>query len=141
MSKAKKPKAKPLVWLDRSLLTSPYCYSLCLNEMSFHAELKRLKLSSSKWPDFQKNSACGATIHFFENNENNGKCAIIALSETSKKYELEQIYAILVHEAVHLWQEICDDIGEKFPASEQEAYAIQRISQSLMYSYKEQTKK
>jgi hypothetical protein len=46
-----------------------------------------------------------------------------------------QIAALLVHEAVHIWQQYCADIGEKEPASEQEAYAIQSISQTLMEEY------
>jgi hypothetical protein len=54
--------------------------------------------------------------------------------------ELEQVYALLVHEAVHIWQDVKHRIGEDNPSSEFEAYAIQNISQELMLAYKLLTK-
>lgn len=43
-----------------------------------------------------------------------------------------------MHEAVHIWQEMREKIGERFPSAEFEAYAIQRIAQNLMHSFMEQ---
>lgn len=135
-----KKKPAPLEWLDRSLLTSPYHYALCLSEEAFHAELRRLKVPEERRAPWLKTSYCGATLHFFEESGSAGLCAIVCLRD-DPKIEREQKYAILVHEAVHLWREIKAHIGEHDPASEEEAYAIQRIAQSLMYSYKEQTER
>jgi hypothetical protein len=50
-----------------------------------------------------------------------------------------QIHALLTHEAMHLWREIRNQIGEKEPSAEFEAYAIQKITQNLAYSYEKQT--
>jgi hypothetical protein len=36
---------------------------------------------------------------------------------------------------VHVWQQHCEDIGERNPGSEQEAYAVQAIAQELMAEY------
>lgn len=135
-----KPTSKQsgLEWLDRSLLTSPYCYALCLSEKAFNAEMKRLKVSEpGRW---LKNTHCGATIHYFEKGASAGLCAIVCLNP-AHDVAREQVYALLVHESVHLWRAIKDHLGEDAPASEEEAYAIQRIAQSLMFSYKEQTTK
>lgn len=43
---------------------------------------------------------------------------------------------MLTHEAVHIWQEIKLQLGEKEPSYEFEAYSIQNISQNLMEAYK-----
>jgi hypothetical protein len=42
---------------------------------------------------------------------------------------------MLVHEAVHVWQFHCENIGEREPSIEFEAYSIQAVSQFLMEAY------
>ena len=42
---------------------------------------------------------------------------------------------MLVHEAVHVWQAYCREIGERNPGDEQEAYAVQSIAQELMAEF------
>lgn len=128
-----------LEWLNRDLLTSPYCYALCLSQESFDGEMKRLKIPKKDRPDFQKTAHANATVHFFE-AKNAERCAIVCMG-SAKGFDREQIYALLVHEAVHIWQRIRESIGETYPGDETEAYAIQRLAQSLMFSYKEQTGK
>jgi hypothetical protein len=49
-----------------------------------------------------------------------------------------QIAGLLVHEAVHLVQRFCSDIGEHQPGAEFQAYATQWISQELMEQYTSQ---
>lgn len=119
-------------WLDRSLLVSPYHYALCTKEKDFQKELKRLKIPKSDWPEFISSDHANANVHYFEHS----KCCIVCLGST-KGFTKIQVYALLVHEAVHIWQAIRDDIGERCPASEQEAYAIQSISQQLFGAYNE----
>lgn len=45
--------------------------------------------------------------------------------------------ALLVHECVHVWQEIKERMGEKEPSSEFEAYSIQLIFLGLLAIYDE----
>lgn len=54
-----------------------------------------------------------------------------------KGRSLQQVHALLVHEAVHLWQDARRVLGEKEPSAEFEAYAVQSISQRLMEAYDE----
>lgn len=135
-------KKSKLEWLDRALLVSPICYALCLSEKEFHAELKQMKLPVDTWPSFNKTSHANATTTFFSGTKHHQPCAIVTVSPPSKRVvDTKVVHAMLAHEAVHIWREIAKHIGEDFPAAEQEAYAIQRIAQSLMFSYDHQTKK
>lgn len=120
-------------WLDRALVLSPYYYGLCLTEKDFCKELKRLKVPKDTWPPFLGSASANATAHFFEKGDGTLAC-IITLGATKGK-SVAQVHALLVHEAVHLWQEIRSNIGEKAPSSEFEAYAIQTLSQRLIEAY------
>ncbi len=121
-------------WCDRTLHQCTYCFGLCTTEAQFHRELRRLKLPREDWPRFLKTTHANATVHFFEARESNGRCAIVCMPLNRERTGIE-IAGLLVHEAVHIWQAHCEDIGEQNPASEQEAYAIQHISQQLMDAY------
>ena len=123
-------------WCDRALVVSPYCYGLCRTEAEFQQELKRLKIPRSDWPEFMATTHANATVHFFEKTGDIGRCAIVCL-QSSKGFTKAQVYACLAHEAVHIWQAIRDDIGEKYPSSEFEAYSIQAITQNLILAYEE----
>lgn len=130
--------SKKSQWLDRSLFISPYYYKLCLTEKDFHKELKSLKISKKDWPVFTKGLGY-AKIHEFT-SDTGGMCAIIACTPKPDLEDIE-IYAVLVHEAQHLWRWIKEEIGENKPSAEFEAYAMQSITSNLFRSYKEQTKK
>lgn len=74
-----------------------------------------------------------ATTHFLQNDKGDLVC-VVALSDWQTRNGVE-IAGLLVHEAVHVWQEYCQSIGEDHPGSEQEAYAVQAIAQELMAEF------
>lgn len=125
-------------WLDRALVVSPLYYGLCVSEKDFYRELRKLKLPKDEWPRFLLTKHANATTHFFETN-GAGRCAIVTLGNTKGRSK-PQIFAMLTHEAVHIWQEVRESLGEKFPSSEFEAYSVQTLSQRLMEAY-ERSKK
>ena len=124
-----------MIWLDRALLITPIYFGLCKSEKDFNKELKRLGIARKEWPRFISDNS-NATIHFFDNKSNAKRCCIVCV-KSEKGISKIQLYALLVHEAVHIWQAIRENIGERYPASEQEAYAIQAISQQLFTAYNE----
>jgi len=133
---AKDKKVKKVEWLDRTLITSPIYYCLCTNEKQFYKEMKRLGISKNEAGSFIKNEWSHATVHHFERK---GKyISIVCIDkENAKKNKTDpnQIVGLLIHEAVHIWQEIKEHIGEHDPSREFEAYSIQSISQELIRSY------
>lgn len=118
-------------WLNRDLIVGPYL-ALALSEKEFHAALRHCKVPIAEWPQWVKSAA---TTHTFTNKDG-GLCCVVCLGPHEGKSPI-QVAALLVHEAVHVWQSWCDDVGEQAPSSELEAYSIQAISQRLMFAYAE----
>lgn len=119
-------------WCDNSLIRGPF-FCLCLNEKEY---LKQTKELGIKEPDKWVISGKHATVHYLTNSE--GKlCCVVCLTEYSD-HSTPEIYAVLTHEAVHIWQEFKEWIGETKPSREFEAYSIQAISQELFESFESQ---
>ena len=78
-----------------------------------------------------------AQVEFF--NVDNSVLAVVQIGNT-KKRTAHEINAIIIHESVHVWQEIREMMYEKEPSSEFEAYSIQKISLDLMSEFKELSK-
>lgn len=118
-------------WCDRALVISPYYYGVCRTEKDFSKALRKLKVPAEQRPPFLGKGG-HATAHFFEKAD--GTLAAIVCLGSTKGRTKAQVFALLLHEAVHLWQAIRENLGEKTPSSEFEAYAIQTIAQRLMES-------
>lgn len=126
-------------WLDRTLTVCAYYYCLCLNEADFHAKLRQMRLPGHRWSRFLTPGR-HATTHYFEHD---GKMIAIVCMNADMATEKTgaQIAALLVHEAVHIWQLHAHYIGAgNDHGDEEEAYAIQNIAQNLMESYMAQVK-
>lgn len=127
-------KNKKIRWLSRSADLLPN-YALCLDEKDFEVTMKKLGVGSVP---MLASPQANATAHCFVSG--GGKeCVIVALGPEHTKYSIPQIFGLLTHEAVHVWQFYCDSIGERYPGKEQEAYSIQHISQNLWDAYVEMT--
>jgi len=125
-----------MIWCDRNIVRSPIYFGLCTSAEMFHKELKKLKIPKNDWPPFISNDWSDATCHHLHGSEGS-KVAIVCIREM-KNHSGIGIAALLVHEAVHIWQAIKDSIGENNPSSEFEAYSIQKISLGLMDQYSQQ---
>jgi hypothetical protein len=122
-----------LKWLNRDLIVGPYL-GLALSQKDFEAALRHCKVPKTEWADFI-NAGADATMHTLTNPDG-GMVCIVGI-RPGPEHTGPQIAAMLVHEAVHVWQAWCDKIGEREPSSEFEAYSIQAISQRLMCAYAE----
>jgi hypothetical protein len=118
-------------WLDRRIAAPGPYLALCLSEGEFNEALRSLK--SKSWPTWIKNTHSNATTHLLT-NENGGTVAVVCIRDWEGRNPIE-VAGLLVHEAVHVWQDYCAGIGEHSPGVEQEAYAVQAISQELMAEF------
>lgn len=119
-------------WLDRRIACPGPYLALCLNQPQFDAVCDKLKIARQP---FIMNDHSDATAHYLEGPQ--GLCVVVCLRGTRGRDPIE-VAGLIVHEAVHAWQEYAARIGEHTPGREQEAYAIQSISQELMAEFARQ---
>ena len=129
---------KKAQWLDRCLLESPYFYTLCTTKKHFRKVLRHLRIKKSSRPSFLSTEHANATVHFFQSCGPDKHAAVVCIGGLKGRNRLD-VLALLVHEAVHIWQEIRAVYGESCAGREEEAYSVQRIAQSLFYEYERQT--
>ena len=120
-------------WLSRRIAAPGPYLTLALNQDEFDRILRQMKVKlDAPWV----RASAHATAHVFENRQ--GVACIVGIRDWVGRDPIE-VAGLLVHEAVHIWQEYATAIGEKNPGSEQEAYAIQSISQELMAEFARRT--
>lgn len=120
--------AKPR-WLDRRIAAPGPYLALCLSQDEFDAACRHLKCDGGR---YIKNDHSDATTHYMETDR--GIACIVCIRGWEKHKPIE-VAGLLVHEAVHVWQEYAARLGEHQPGAEQEAYAIQSIAQELMVEF------
>lgn len=117
-------------WLDRRVAKQGPYLTLVLSDKELDKAIKPLTKQKLRFP-------VNGAICFILENHDGDLCAVIALScKVQNHCSAIEIAGLLIHEAVHVWQAYAHDvINEKDPSSEQEAYAIQGISQELLAEY------
>lgn len=125
-----KTHAKPR-WLDRRIACPGPYLTLVLSQQEFDAAMRQCNQPAGK--PMLVSARANATAHYLDNAKGE-TVTVVALGDVSHNSPIE-VAGLLVHEAVHVWQEYCANIGEHAPGREQEAYAIQAIAQELMAEY------
>lgn len=126
-----------LKWLDRSLVDGPHL-TLVLDDRDLIAVAKHFKVDVLQLTS-PSDTADGWTATL--QHPRFGLAAVVVLRSGHAQRPLVEVFGLLVHEAVHVWQLWRDVVGEKEPGSEHEAYSIQGIAQRLMCRYEEATRK
>lgn len=117
-------------WLERRVAKPGPYLTLCLSEEELRTATKKLTDDRMPFP------MSGALCSTFTNRRTNELCAVVSLSLVAQEHRNAiEMAGLLVHEAVHVWQAYAKHMGETNPGDEQEAYAIQAISQELMAEY------
>lgn len=108
----------------------PY-FTLCCNERQFQRVLAHLHYKNGDVA-FVNNDA-NATTHTF--TRNGQSTCVVCLGPEARKRTAAEVAGLIAHEAMHVLDEIWLAAGEKQPASEQKAYAIQHVVTELTRLY------
>jgi hypothetical protein len=112
-------------------------YTLCTTEEQFLEEMRALGVTPgahSTWSSGPGSGCC----HLL--SKDTGEKRILVCIRANPESSGISTAALIVHEAVHVWQMQMDDICEKHPSDEFMAYGIQYITQTLLEEYSRQTK-
>lgn len=133
-----------VTWLSRTLFQGPHL-TLVTSQKQFDAALMSLKL---KDVHNYCNPGSDATTHSYINADGRLCCIVALRIDSPKKPSRMSIYGVLIHEAVHVWQQVRSQITCSTDPSrtggleaEMEAYAVQNIAQTLMEAYDAQRKR
>lgn len=118
-------------WLDRDTVRAPHT-TLCLSEEEFRRVAKSCKVSDpGVWMEEKSHSA---VLHTWGRDGN--LICVVCLHPDALAADPIEVACTLVHESVHIFQRLCDSIGETSPSKEFEAYSIESISKGLMREFK-----
>jgi hypothetical protein len=122
---------KKTEWLSQDIAPQGFKLCLCLSDEEYRRAMA--ECNTQPIAEWVSTPQADATLHTFD-EPGAGPVAIVCVGNAAGKSGI-QIAALLVHEAVHIWQKYCAYIGESNPGHEQEAYAVQILSQTLMCQY------
>lgn len=103
----------------------PYTYCFCPNADAWKRTARISKRELGPYPDN------AAMTTFFRDYKRNQPVAVVTVGDRAP---LETV-GLLAHEAMHVWRDMRETIGEKEPSSEFEAYAVHNILDRLMAAY------
>ena len=129
---------KKVKWLERSLFRGGYL-TFVTSQKEFEQALYELDIPFEGEPYL--NPGANATTHSYAPVKGTIACIVALDMAGAAEQEPIDVAAILVHEAVHVWQKeesSCGALG--CFGTEGEAYGIQNISAELMRAYKEKIK-
>lgn len=130
-----------VVWLPRGWL--PTYVGFCPSEKAWKREMKRLVTDKAARKQ-EVYPTSDASCSVFEKKVGPGATKTLCLITVAESLDegwgtdagRESIYGLLLHEAVHVWQFILKDIGEKVPSPEFEAYSVQALFIHLSSAYR-----
>lgn len=121
-------------WLDRNTNKLPF-FTLTGSDDIYRDVCKHLKI---EYPEKYIPDNASACVHYYEDEDKKSVC-VVSL-DIMKWLEKDQadVLALLVHEASHVVDEHFLVMGERKPAPEQRAYALQYVSGELFIEYRRQ---
>jgi hypothetical protein len=117
--------ASKVIWCDRGWI--PYHYGFCPDEAAWKRETKRLGAPLGDYP------VADAMCTHLTDRKTEDNLTIVTVGHVKRPARI--VITLLVHEAMHVWRQIREEIGEQTPSSEFEAYTMQNITLNLIEAY------
>lgn len=117
-----------VIWIDRGW--QPVAIGFCPSEEAWNRARKQHNIVA----EYPSIAGKGGHTLLAENDVSRESVIIVTVADGAERDALEVILTI-VHEAVHVWQFVCQTIGENAPGIEMEAYGIEEISRGLIEAY------
>ncbi|GGL48343.1 hypothetical protein [Caulobacter rhizosphaerae] len=125
MTKAPTDVAGRVVWCDRGW--QPVFYGFCPSEAAWKRAVRKLGAKGDPYP---AHAACCTTY----SHKGQVTC-LVTLGPATKHQTRVGVAGLLAHEATHVWQQVREKMGERWPSIEFEAYAVQCIFQGLYQAW------
>ena len=120
-------------WIDRGW--QPVHLGFCPSKKAWDTVMKEFNIIDP--PEFPTSS--GFTQ--FLCNEITGDALVLVSLNNDDKQPLLNIIGLIAHEAVHVFDFICEHINEDEPSKEFKAYSIQMITMELLEAWRKSRKK
>jgi len=105
----------------------PMYFGFTASEKAFQREMRRLGVKPlPRWI----NEGANATTHILDRKGASALC-IVCIDLRGRRSKAS-VCGLLAHEAVHVYQQLLCETGEKKPGDEFEAYTIQYITQCMI---------
>jgi hypothetical protein len=118
-----------VVWLNNHGGCFPFTYGFCPNERAYKRAVKKLGIQNP--PPYPKTD--GTTMELARGDDE--KLALVFIGADDLKSSPLAIFALLVHEATHVFDLLCVSMGERDPSAEFKAYTVQMFAFLLIGAY------
>lgn len=99
----------------------PFSYGYCASKKDWKRLMRHLN-AKEPYPSDKDSDARMTTLQ-----SKHGITMIVSFSEHAHDFDPITITGLIVHECIHIWQELQQFIGETDPGWEMEAYTVQAI--------------
>lgn len=106
----------------------PYSYAFCPSERAWRLTGKFTYCGSHPYP------TSGGSTMLFQRRDTKQRCAVVLINNDKRTPQM--VAELLVHEAMHVWRDMCETIGEQKPSAEFEAYGLMHIISDLFEGYR-----
>jgi hypothetical protein len=115
-------------WVELGFLPAEVGY--VLDAKVWKATLAKLGTEDRPFPDTDGNCTTFEDIGL-----DRKLIVLITVGKRAKDYSVSQVCGIIAHECMHAWRFIKKAIGERRPSLEFEAYAMQAMTQGVVYAH------